>query len=329
VLKNKDIKKLENWYEKYHRDLPFRLSKDPYTIWVSEIMLQQTQVDTVVPYFNAFIEKYPNIHTLAQISEEDLLRQVQGLGYYRRFKLMLKAAKIMESKYQGVFPKTYQEVKSLPGIGDYTAGAIMSIAYNQPYSAIDGNVIRVLSRVYKIQVDMRLEKNKKIIKSINQGLIEQATPYIYTQALMELGALICKPTNPICHLCPLNDACLAYHQHIQEQLPKLSKKPKKKDLQLNTFIITHNNSIYLRKRTQQLLEGMYEFPQYEGQPPFTYQLIEELGHIHHHFTHLVWTMNVYKVTLTSKPPKDFIEVPVHSLSEYPMATAHKKIANLI
>lgn len=325
------IKHLEAWYLENHRLLPFRESHQPYHIWISEIMLQQTQVETVLPYYNNFIKVYPSIEDLANTSEEALFKVIEGLGYYRRFKFMLKAAKKIVSEHNGVFPSTYKEVLALPGVGEYTAGAIMSIAYNKPFSATDGNVIRVLSRIKDIKLDMRLEKNKNKIKSLNQSLIEDAHPEIYTQAIMELGALVCKPKNPKCDECPLSKFCMAYELGTQEQRPYLSKKAKKKTVHYNVYIIKNNSQIYLRKRTEKLLGGMYEFPQYEVNKTldFKFEIIKSLGHKKHVFTHLVWEMDVYEIKLLSKAFDDWQLIDIDQLNQYPMATAHKKIANLL
>jgi len=324
-----DINRLETWYKKHQRDLPFRENINPYFIWVSEVMLQQTQVETVIPYFQKFIKKYPTIKSLANTDEETLFSMIQGLGYYRRFKNMLKVAKTVHSDYNDEFPNTYQEIKKLAGIGEYTAGAIMSIAYNKPYAATDGNVIRVISRTYDIEDDMRIERNKKKIKIINQNLIEQARPEIFTQAIMELGALICRPTNPDCLNCPLKKTCEAFLLNKQNDLPMLSKKKGKKIIHYNVFIIKKGNSLYLRKRTEKLLGGMYEFPQYEDNTnaPFDYEIIEDIGQFKHVFTHLIWEMNVKIVSLKSKPLDDWIKIVETSIHDYPMATAHKKIVN--
>ncbi|QLY40866.1 A/G-specific adenine glycosylase [Hujiaoplasma nucleasis] len=325
-----NINKLENWYADHHRKLPFRETKDPYHIWVSEVMLQQTQVETVIPYFERFIKRLPSIHDLAAIEEEKLFSLIQGLGYYRRFKNLHKAAKIVVTQHKGIFPSSFKEVRKLPGIGDYTAGAIMSIAYNKPYNATDGNVIRVLSRLMNINDDMRIDKNKKQITAINQSFIEKANPNIYTQAIMELGALICRPIHPKCKLCPLNSECLAYKNNLQNTLPNLSKKPEKKLIQYKVFIIRDNNYLYLRKRKEKLLGGMYEFPQFEEDLlPFDYHVIKVLGHKKHIFTHLIWEMKALEVKLISEPLDEWIKISIDDLKLYPMATAHKKIANLL
>lgn len=324
-----NVKKLENWYLKHHRKLPFRETNNPYHIWVSEIMLQQTQVDTVIPYFKRFIKTYPTVYDLAKTDLDSLFNLIQGLGYYRRFKHMHQAAQIIVDHHSGVFPDTYQALIALPGIGEYSAGAIMSIAFNQPVSATDGNVIRVISRVFNIDKDMRVEKHKKEIKAINQAYIKDANPSIYTQAMMELGALICKPKQPMCHRCPLKEDCQAYQLDKQERLPTLSKKAKKKLIQYKTFVIVDGEDIYLRRRTELLLGGMYEFPQYEGEIPFEYDVLEIYENIKHVFTHLIWVMMVYKVRLESKPLGEWEKIPLSQINNHPMSIAHKKVLKTV
>lgn len=332
-----DIKRLEAWYDENHRKLLFRETKEPYLIWVSEIMLQQTQVETVLPFFKRFIEKYPDVLTLSKADEETLKKDVEGLGYYRRFKYMLKAAKIIVESFHGVFPSDYKEVLSLPGVGHYTAGAIMSIAYNKPYSALDGNVIRVLSRYLNIDDDFRVEKNKKNLNQINQTYIENATPYKYTQAMMELGATICRPKNPKCEICPLNEHCQAFELGNQELRPVLSKLNDKKELSYITLkIYDQEGYIYLRKRTESLLEGMYEYPQIESESIYdTLSKLEEQGIIldnmfekqivKHVFTHQIWIMHVYETKLLSRPMAGWIKFDPQEIKHIPMAIAHRKI----
>ncbi|PKK97727.1 MAG: A/G-specific adenine glycosylase [Tenericutes bacterium HGW-Tenericutes-2] len=331
-----DIKRLEAWYEKNHRKLIFRETNHPYYIWVSEIMLQQTQVEAVLPYFERHIKKYPTVKELALADEVVFQKDVEGLGYYRRFKNMLKAAKIIVDEYQGVFPNQYNDLIKLPGIGKYTAGAIMSISYNLPYSALDGNVIRVLSRYLGKEEDMRLEKNRKVLDSINQSFIENATPKIYTQAMMELGAKVCRPKNPKCEECPLSEHCFAYLNDQVEKFPVLSKLKDKKEFNYITLIIQYEDKYILRKRTESLLEGMYEYPQYEvesisnivndfedqGIHVSYYQYQKSYRHI---FTHQVWNMHIYKVIVKDKIMEDWILLDKEKISEMPMAIAHRKI----
>ncbi len=332
-----NINELEEWYLKHHRKLVFRESREPYKIWVSEIMLQQTQVDTVLPFFERFIKMYPTVFELANTYEDSLHKAVEGLGYYRRFRYMLKAAKVIVETYDGVFPSTYKEVLALPGIGKYTAGAIMSIAYNMPYSALDGNVIRVLSRYLNVSDDMRIEKHRKALDAINQKYIEESTPYIYTQAMMELGALVCRPKNPKCEKCPLNEYCQAFEQGIQDQLPMLSKLKEKKELNYITLIMRNHDDIYVYKREEELLKGMYLYPQFESESIYqvisdleekgtSIEVIDQLKTYKHVFTHLVWHMSVYEVRIISGGNHlPYERIKFSDIDRIPMAIAHRKI----
>ena len=331
-----DIKRLEDWYQASHRKLLFRETKNPYHIWVSEVMLQQTQVDTVLPYFERFIRVFPTPKDLANADEEVLMKHVEGLGYYRRFRNMKKAAIYIVEHFNGEFPKTYEEVMSLPGVGLYTAGAIMSIAYNKPYSALDGNVIRVLSRYMSDDRNMRIEKHKKNLDKLNQSIIEKATPEIYTQAMMELGAIICKPKNPKCESCPLQEHCLAYLNNRQTELPVLSKLKEPIHKNWITLVIKDEKYIYLRKRDEELLKGMYEYPQFDAESiQSVIDSLEEEGisleptslskTYKHVFSHQVWHMDVYHVRLLSLPHKDWIKIDMNDIHQIPMAIAHRKI----
>ncbi len=332
-----NIDKLESWYIDNHRKLVFRETREPYQIWVSEIMLQQTQVETVIPFFKRFIKLYPTVFELAHTDEQTLHKTVEGLGYYRRFRYMQQAAKIIVSAHGGVFPNTYTEVLKLPGIGKYTAGAIMSIAYDMPYSALDGNVIRVLSRYLNIDDDMRLEKNRSKLDMINQTYIEKATPYIYTQAMMELGAMVCKPKKPKCDTCPLNEHCQAYELDIVDNLPVLSKLKAKKEINYITLIIREGNSIYLYKRHEELLKNMYQYPQFESESinqvlsdleldGMRLEVVDRLKSYKHVFTHLIWYMDVYEVRVIDKISMfDWEKIPFENIEFIPMAIAHRKI----
>jgi A/G-specific adenine glycosylase len=331
-----DIKRLEAWYNKHHRKLIFRETKHPYDVWISEIMLQQTQVDTVLPYFERFKKAYPTIHDLAVAKEDDLMKMVEGLGYYRRFRNMQSAAKVIVDKFGGEFPKTHEDIMSLPGIGAYTAGAIMSIAYNQQYSALDGNVIRVLTRYLADDRDMRVERHKKELNKINQSYIEKAHPYIYTQAMMELGALICKPKNPKCEDCPLAEHCMAYQQDSVDKYPVLTKLKSPKHIQYKTLIIHDGEYVFLRKRDEDLLKGMYEYPQFEEESIYSLEkMLEDMGIIieidqlsesyQHVFSHQKWLMDVHHARYISGDITRWVKVHQHDIDKLPMAVAHRKI----
>lgn len=319
--------RLFNWYQANKRDLPFRRTDNPYHIWVSEVMLQQTQVDTMLPYYESFLNVYPTIQALADAQIEDVLRLVQGIGYYRRFRLLHKGAKYVIEHHGGKLPDDYFKVLKIPGIGAYTAGAIMSIAFHKPYPATDGNVIRVLSRVKMLEDDFRLDKNKKKLNEINKELIEASgNPYLYTQSMMELGATVCKVTNPLCEQCPLQDVCLANLNEVQLNYPKMSPLATKKEIQYYAFILEHKDGFLMRKRDEDLLHGFYEFVQFESDSlngainqaadlGLDIQITEELKPVKHVFTHLVWHIQLYKgavrnVVSPFEVISDFNQVPI-------------------
>ena len=327
---------LFKWYELNHRKLPFRETKDPYYVWVSEIMLQQTQVDTVLPFYDRFMKKYPTIESAYHATLEEFLHTVQGIGYYKRFKMLKKGIEYIVENLNGVFPNTYEEIIKIPGIGAYTAGAITSICFNKPHAATDGNVIRVLSRVYKIDDDFRQEKNRKKLNSFNQTLVENSgNPHDYTQSMMELGATVCKKYNPVCNSCPLKDMCMAYQSNTIEEYPKISPLKEKKETNYVSFVLKYQDQYVVRKRDEDLLNGFYEFPQVESESlnyaesvlssiGFEFNIVNQLKPVKHVFTHLLWKINVYEGYATKVP--EGYEL-ISDFSRYPIATVHKKILN--
>ena len=331
------FKQLHHWYKKNRRILPFRETQDPYAIWAAEIMLQQTQVVTMLPYYEAFLARFKDIQSLASVTFDDVLPYVRGLGYYRRFRLMHQAAIFIQEHYKGQFPTDYKDVRALPGIGDYTAGAIMSTAFKKPYSALDGNVMRVLTRVFMIDDDIKKPKTIKALNQLNQSLINVEEPDIYTHAMMELGATVCKPTQPNCQACPLNDICQSYEHQVQHLYPFKSKSQAKKQKQLMTCIITDEHDRYLiKKETQSLFEGMYLFLQVESESiHYTMEWLESMGivvdYMHpfkklkHVFTHQVWYMDVHHFKLKTLQSKDVDLVAFNDDKFSMMPTAHLKI----
>lgn len=255
-------KALLDWYDKNKRDLPWRRSKDPYAIWVSEIMLQQTRVDTVIPYYERFLHHLPTIKDLAQAEEEVILKLWEGLGYYSRVRNMQKAAQQMMADYGGRFPQAHAEIASLKGIGPYTAGAIASIAFDLPEPAVDGNVMRVLSRLFEVDYDIGLPANRKIFQALMKELIDPQRPGDFNQALMDLGSDIESPVNPRPEDSPVKDFSAAYLNGTMDKYP--IKAPKKKPLPVayQAFIIRNqHNQFLLEKNTDQgLLAGFWSFP---------------------------------------------------------------------
>jgi A/G-specific adenine glycosylase len=253
--------KLRTWFRKNKRPLPWREGKDWYHIWISEIMLQQTQVDTVIPYFHRFIKKFKTIQDLAKSSQQEVLKIWEGLGYYSRARNLHQAAKIIVLDYNSKLPKDREELLKIPGFGPYTTNAVLSIAYNQPYGVMDGNVKRVLSRLYAIREDIRKPKTLHTIQQLMDDLLPIKFPGEFNESIMELGAMICKPSSPLCPSCPISSDCQAYHKNLVGILPHKSPKPAVPTRQSLACIIWRQNRFLLVKRPQhEMLAGLWEFP---------------------------------------------------------------------
>lgn len=311
MVENYSLELLE-WYYKNHRILPWRETKDPYKIWISEIMLQQTQVDTVIAYYNRFIETLPTVEELALADEEQVLKLWEGLGYYSRARNLMKCAKVIVDDYQGAFPREYDQLIKLPGIGPYTAGAVMSIAFNIRQPAVDGNVMRVISRHFNITDDISLGKTKLVFETQVKKLIpEDASSF--NQALMELGALICLPKNPKCPSCPVRKTCQALINGTQMQLPVKSKKIKQKKEKIAfAYLELEGRIIMLKGAVNGLLPGLWTFPLVnveqwkDAEESLGKLLIQEYGikisgvrllsEARHIFTHKIWEMKLFEVS---------------------------------
>ena len=250
------------WYQQEKRNLPWRYNQDPYRIWISEIMLQQTRVDTVIDYFYRFMEQFPTIQALAEAPEDKLLKVWEGLGYYSRARNLQAAAKQIMEEFGGKFPKTVEEIRSLKGIGPYTAGAISSIAFEIPEPAIDGNVMRVVSRLFCIEADIAKASSRTFFDEAMRKIISQKQPGDFNQAMMDLGSSICTPTNPQCEICPIQQFCQAYREGRQTDFPVKSKKQKPKDVYYVAGIIENKEQeIFLQQRPETgLLANMWLFP---------------------------------------------------------------------
>lgn len=249
-----------DWYNSNQRELPWRKTRDPYKIWLSEIILQQTRVVQGLPYYSAFIDAYPTVESLARASEKKILRLWQGLGYYSRARNLHKCAKEIVKKFNGIFPNSFNELKELPGIGPYTAAAVASIAYKEGVAVVDGNVFRVLARVYGIEKDIASVQGKKYFFSLANELIDKTQPDLFNQAMMEFGALHCLPKNPKCAACIFSKNCEANQRNIQNLLPVKSKKQKIKARYLNYFVIHSKNKILMRQRNEKdIWKGLYDF----------------------------------------------------------------------
>ena len=258
------VPRVVTWYQENQRSLPWRQDKNPYTIWISEIMLQQTRIEAVKGYYARFLQEIPDVRTLAEIPEERLLKLWEGLGYYNRAKNLQKAAQIMVKNYQEEMPKTYAELIQLPGIGEYTAGAIASIAYDEPVPAVDGNVMRVITRLLDWKIDILEPKTKKEIQAILQPQMPKEAGD-FNEGIMELGEVVCLPNGePLCEKCPLADICQARKNGTTNEVPIRIVKTKRKQVDVTVFILQYQDKIAIRKRDKNgLLANLYELPNVE------------------------------------------------------------------
>ncbi|MBK7212450.1 MAG: A/G-specific adenine glycosylase [Bacteroidales bacterium] len=261
---------LVNWYESSKRDLPWRRTSDPYCIWISEVILQQTRVNQGMDYYYRFLERFPDVFSLAEASEEEVLKLWQGLGYYSRARNLHFAARMVVDKFNGVFPGSFEGLKQLKGVGEYTAAAIASISFGESVPVIDGNVARVLSRLYAIEEAVNSSSGMKMLRSTAAELIKGMYPAQFNQAIMEFGALQCKPVNPDCSVCPLQSECLAFKKKMVGVLPFKEKKTKIRDLYIYYFVLISGSgkqgSIVLNKRTAEgIWKNLYDFPSMESE----------------------------------------------------------------
>jgi A/G-specific adenine glycosylase len=301
------------WYGQNKRDLPWRKNKDPYRIWVSEIMLQQTRVDTVIPYFERFMKLFPTVEDLANAPEEQVLKAWEGLGYYSRVRNLHQAAKQIVHEGDGKIPSDKKSILKLKGIGAYTAGAVLSIAFDQKIPAVDGNVMRVFSRLFAIEEDIASGTTRKKMESLVEKVMPEEAPGDFNQALMDLGATICTPVSPGCLLCPVRPVCEAYEKGMEEQLPvkKKAKPPVQQEMVMAFF--QHQNLFIGEKRPEQgLLAGLWGLPTFEipkgdqhltiiekfckeNQIPALNYIIK--GEFQHIFSHRHWKVTVVEVEL--------------------------------
>jgi A/G-specific adenine glycosylase len=258
--KRRFVTQLLDWYQENKRDLPWRSTTDPYKIWLSEILLQQTRVSQGLPYYLTFVKKYSSVKKLASAPESEVLRQWQGLGYYSRARNLHRCAKIISLQFRGGFPKTFDELKSLPGIGDYTAAAIASMAFHQPVAVVDGNVFRVLARLFNIDLNIASPAGKKYFFALANTLIPKDHPGEFNQAIMEFGATHCTPRNPKCDECPFAKLCDAFQSDLVDLLPVKTKLKKRKKRYFNYFVIRSGNKIWMHlRREKDIWQGLNEF----------------------------------------------------------------------
>ncbi|MDW7797562.1 A/G-specific adenine glycosylase [Streptococcus canis] len=350
---------LLNWYDQKKRDLPWRRTKNPYHIWVSEIMLQQTQVVTVIPYYERFLKWFPTIDKLAKADEERLLKAWEGLGYYSRVRNMQKAAQQIMADFDGVFPSSHQDISKLKGIGPYTAGAIASIAFDLPEPAVDGNVMRVMARLFEVNYDIGDPKNRKIFQALMEVLIDPDRPGDFNQALMDLGTDIESAKNPRPDESPIRFFCAAYLHGTYDKYPIKEPKKKPRPIEVQAFVIENTEgALLLEKNTQgRLLGGFWSFPimetsfisqqldlfedkaqvlervsqisefekSYALKPKWTERVFPMVKHT---FSHQKWTIALTEGLIAQQQlpkEKELAWVKLEDMTNYPMATPQKKM----
>ena len=339
---------LIKWYTKNQRQLPWRVDKNPYPIWVAEIMLQQTRVETVIPYFNRWMAEFPNIETLAKAPRDEVLKLWEGLGYYRRAHAMHETANLLIHEYEGEFPHEIDKLIRLPGIGPYTASAIASFAFGQDVLTIDGNIKRVMSRWIDLELDPGSSEGEEILRAWATETMPLDHSAEYNQALMDIGASFCSVSNPACEACPLNKWCLAFKRGTQELRPIRSPKGPTPSHTAAAAILFRNDCVLIGRRPEgKLLGGLWEFPGGKQEPDESIEAclvreIEEelgitievglkLGTFHHAYTHFKITVHAFFSTaIAGDPiPHDHTElawVPPTELDQYPMGKVDRSIA---
>jgi A/G-specific adenine glycosylase len=311
---------LLNWFGRQKRDLPWRRTKDPYAIWISEVMLQQTRVAAAIPYFERFVARFPDYQALAAASEEDVLRHWAGLGYYYRARNLQKAAELMTEP--GGFPREYDAILALPGVGDYTAAAVSSIAFDLPHPAVDGNVVRVVSRLFALYA------GRKEIAEIAAQLLDRKQPGDFNQAMMELGATLCLPKNPQCLLCPVAKFCGARKLGLQQEFPAQKTKTKNVEIERDLFWIERDGRVlaWQRPADAQLMPGFWELPEREHLPGAKPK--DELGGFRHGITVHNYRITVWRTAVPSKL-ENCRWLEVGGLSGLPLSTIFKKALKIV
>ncbi len=337
--------KLLTWYDQHRRTLPWRaqagMHPNPYHVWLSEIMLQQTQVATVIPYFNAFIERWPTVTALATASLDDVFHAWQGLGYYSRARNLHACAQTVAASYHGIFPQTFEALRLLPGIGDYTAAAIAAIAYDHPVVPVDGNVVRVFSRLLALTTPLPALKDEvwEVVKSFTP----QHRAGDFAQALMDLGATLCRPRSPDCSVCPFTTECLAYRQEIAENLPRKASKPQKPTRYGMVFaMLSEQQEIYLQRRPEKgLLAGLMEVPStpwienpWSWQEAVNYAPIQAQWQsvdtmVSHTFTHFHLKLGIVIAKISPQKVKEGQWVHLSNLKSVALPTVMKKVMKAV
>jgi A/G-specific adenine glycosylase len=340
---------LLNWFDQNKREMPWRGTKNAYFRWVSEIMLQQTRVDTVIDYYNRFMECYPGINDLAAAQEDDVLKLWEGLGYYSRARNLLKAARVIVDRHGGSFPRTEKEALSLPGIGPYSAAAVLSMSYDMPLPSVDGNVLRVYCRLKALEENVMSPATVKKVRDALSTEIPLNRPGDFNESLMELGAVICAPTNPNCSQCPVKSFCLAHREGLVDNLPVRIKKDKitRHHYLVYYLMNSEQNALLIRKNPSSgLLGGLWAFPMIEMSTvdPISEEnaaerirenwgitLIEpsHKGLLKHIFTHKRWSMDIFSAVTHTQAPEGYQWIPLSKISELAFPEVYQKVIRLV
>jgi A/G-specific adenine glycosylase len=354
-MKTLQINNLQNvlltWFDTFARKLPFRGTKDPYAVWISEIMLQQTQVTTVIPYYNRFMKRFPTVQKLAAARLDSVLKLWQGLGYYTRARNLHKAARAIVDSHRGVFPDTFDAIVALPGIGRYTAGAVASIAFGLPVPVLDGNVMRVLCRLYRLSDNPKSPAAQKHLWHLAETLVPQSRPGDFNQSLMELGATVCTPKNPNCLQCPVQKHCLAYAHNEQDVLPRMPKAAPTPHYTVAVGLVYKDGKLLIDKRNPDgFLGGLWELPGGKKKKDETLkqtvarEIREEIGIdvavgkrlciVRHAYSHFRITLHAFDCTYTAGTAKPIHCVAVKwitpkDLSKYAFPAATVKIFDAV
>ena len=334
---------LLSWYDAHARTLPWRGIHNAYHTWVSETMLQQTRVETVLSYYERFLSRFPTVEALAGAREDEVLKLWEGLGYYRRAANLHKGARQVAAEYGGELPRDVDTLKKISGIGEYTAGAIASIAFGQRVPAVDGNVIRVVSRVRGIRENVGVPSVRRRLQQEAAALVPQARPGDFNQAMMDLGATVCVPGTPSCERCPVAALCDAYHAGDAEELPELPRRNPPREMDYDLCLIFSGNRVLMRQRTERMLQGLWVFPMLEEHhtprqlPGLVRRSLglrvsapEAAGEARHVFTHQVWHMRLYMMKAEkSGAPEGWRYVTLEEMDALALPTAVGKAAAIV
>lgn len=343
--------KLTQWFELHHRKLPWRETQNPYHIWVSEVMLQQTQVKKVLEYFRNFIEKFPDVQSLAEANLQEVLKAWEGLGYYARARNIHKSANAIVKGFGGEIPADYAAFRKLPGVGEYIAAAVQSIAFQAPYAVVDGNVKRVLARLFLIDSPINASTSNKTLRDKADELLNRDAPGVFNQGMMELGATVCRPKSPLCVICPVNTFCRAYQNTRQEEFPiRLKSKPLPEHRLAVAVVHRENQILITQRKLDGLLGGLWEFPgdeineeetpeaacirQVKEHVNLAVEVTEYLTRIKHAFTHFKIVADVFFCRYQSGEvvldgPVDHRWITVDEIDQFPFPSAHHQIIPII